>query len=75
MDWLLGWPLHSGSAALYKSLRIWERLATKIGIEAQNPFNAVRWSNPVTSLTASNFGMVIGSNPGRRVQLTLEINF
>jgi hypothetical protein len=75
MDWLRGWPLHSESAALYKTIRIWERLATKLGVEAQNPFNAVRWSNPVTTLTASNFGMVTGSNPGRRLQITAEINF
>jgi hypothetical protein len=75
MDWLRGWPLHAESASLYKTIRIWERLAAKIGMEAQNPFNAVRWGNPVTSLTASNFGMVTSSQPGRRLQLTAEIQF
>jgi Carboxypeptidase regulatory-like domain len=75
MDWLRGWPLHSESASIYKTIRLYERVAAKIGVESQNPFNAVRWGNPVTSFTASNFGQVTSSQPGRRVQITAEIQF
>jgi hypothetical protein len=75
MDWLRGWGVRSESASINKNLRIVERLTMKFGADFQNPFNLVRWANPVTSLTASNFGMVTGSNPGRRVQLNLSFEF
>ncbi|MFB3777625.1 MAG: TonB-dependent receptor domain-containing protein [Bryobacteraceae bacterium] len=75
LDWLRGWPLKAESASINKTFRIYERLSFKLGCDFQNPFNFVRWNNPVTNLTASNFGMVTGTAPGRRVQLNAEINF
>jgi hypothetical protein len=75
MDWLRGWGVRSESASVNKTIRMYERLVMKLGADFQNPFNLVRWTNPVTSLTASNFGMVTGSNPGRRVQLNLSFEF
>jgi hypothetical protein len=75
MDWLPGWGIHSESASVNKNIRVHEKLVVKLGGDFQNPFNLVRWTNPVTSLTASNFGMVTGSQPGRRVQLTCNIEF
>ena len=33
--------------------------------DATNPFNLVRWSNPTTSITSSNFGKVTGASGGR----------
>ena len=59
--------IHGLAAGLAASLRIGFG-----SVSAQNPFNAVRWNNPVTSLTAPSFGMVTGTAPGRRVQLYLE---
>jgi hypothetical protein len=75
MDWLRGWGVHSESASINKTIHLHERLRMKLGADFQNPFNLVRWTNPVTTLTASNFGMVTGSQPGRRLQLTLNIEF
>jgi hypothetical protein len=75
LDWMRGWPLKAESASINKTIRLYERLVVKLGCDFQNPFNFVRWSNPVTNLSASNFGMVTGSAPGRRVQLNAEINF
>jgi hypothetical protein len=75
LDWLRGWPVRSESASINKTIHLYERLAMRIGGDFQNPFNLVRWGNPVTTLTASNFGKVTSSNPGRRVQLTMNIEF
>jgi len=60
---------------LNKNFRLHERAAVKIGADFTNPFNFVRWTNPVTNLTAANFGKVTGSAPGRRTQINLEISF
>lgn len=45
------------------------------GAENTPARTGVRWGAPVTSLAASNFGMITSSGPGRRVQLSLEIQF
>jgi hypothetical protein len=75
MDWLRGWGVHNESASITKNLHLYERMTMKLSADFQNPFNLVRWSNPVTTLTASNFGMVTGSSAGRRVQLNMNIEF
>jgi len=75
LDWLRGFSTKSESANLSKSFKIRERFSTKFGADFTNPFNLVRWGNPVTSLTASNFGKVTTSASGRRVQLNLEVKF
>jgi len=43
--------------------------------DATNPFNFVRWSNPTTSITSSNFGKVTGASAGRVVQLNATVEF
>jgi hypothetical protein len=75
LDWLRGWPVHNESASLNKNFRLWEKAAMKLGVNLDNPFNAVRWGNPVTNVSASNFGAVTSSAPGRRIQLTAEMKF
>jgi hypothetical protein len=75
MDWLRGWGVHNESASINKNFHLYERMTMKLSADFQNPFNLVRWNNPVTTLSASNFGMVTGSAPGRRVQLNLNIEF
>ncbi len=75
LDWLRGFSSKSESANLSKSFKIRERFTTKFGADFTNPFNFVRWGNPVTSLTASNFGKVTTSASSRRVQLNLEVKF
>jgi len=75
LDWLRGFSVKNESASVNKSFRVRERAGVKIGADLTNPFNFVRWTNPVTNLTAANFGKVTGSAPGRRVQINLEIRF
>jgi hypothetical protein len=75
MDWLRGWPLASEAASVSKTISIRERASVKIGADFNNPFNLVRWGNPVTNVTAPNFGAVTSSGAGRQIQLTAEIKF
>jgi hypothetical protein len=75
LDWLRGPGFSTESASIRKMFRIYERINMKLAGEFQNPFNFVRWANPVTNLATSNFGMITSSSPGRRVQLNLEIQF
>ena len=75
LDWLRGFSVKSESASINKNFKIRERTNVKLGADLTNPFNFVRWNNPVTNLTAANFGKVTGSAPGRRTQINLEISF
>jgi hypothetical protein len=75
MDWLRGFPFATESASIKKSFPLYERVVMNLSGDFQNPFNFVRWGNPVTNLSASNFGMVTTSSPGRRVQITAEVRF
>jgi hypothetical protein len=64
LDWLRGWPLHNESASLNKNFRLYERVGMRLGVNLDNPFNAVRWGAPVTNVNASNFGAVTSTAPG-----------
>jgi hypothetical protein len=75
LDWLRGPAVASEQAALNKSFRIRERMSARISGEFTNPFNFVRFSNPVTTVTASNFGKITASAAGRRGQLKVDIQF
>lgn len=75
LDWLRGWPLSSEAASVNKTIRIHERASVRIGADFNNPFNFVRWNNPVTNVNASNFGMVASVNPGRQTQLSVQVLF
>ena len=37
-----------------------------------NAFNQVNFNNPVTNISASNFGRITGAGPGRIVQLAFK---
>lgn len=75
LDWLRGWRLSSEAASINKTFRFHDRGSLKLGADFNNPFNFVRWSNPITNVNASNFGMVSAVNPGRQVQLSVQVLF
>ena len=76
LSWLSGPGTSSEAGSINKRFNIFrERASMKIGADFMNPFNFVRWGNPVTSLTASNFGAITTSQPGRRIQLNVQIRF
>jgi hypothetical protein len=75
LDWVRGFSGKSESLSLAKRIPIKERLKAVVRADATNPFNFVRWSNPTTSITSSNFGKVTGAAGGRAIQLNATVEF
>lgn len=75
LDWVRGFTGKSESLSLAKRFFFGEKVRGMLRADAQNPFNFVRWSNPNTSITSSNFGKVTGAAGGRTIQLGASIEF
>jgi hypothetical protein len=75
LAWVRGPLVQSESLSLQKSFTIVERLRTVLRADATNPFNFVRFSNPNTSITDANYGVISNSSAGRVLQLSLSVNF
>lgn len=75
LDWVRGFTGKSESISLSKRTPITERFRAVLRADAQNPFNFVRWNNPNTNITSSNFGMVTSAQSGRTIQLGASIEF
>jgi hypothetical protein len=75
LDWLRGFSGKSESLSLAKRITFIEKVRTILRADVQNPFNFVRWSNPITTITSSNFGKVTGAAGGRTVQLNATVEF
>jgi len=75
LDWARGPEQASESIAMSKRIAITEKVNATLRGEAQNPFNLVRWGDPVTSLTDANFGKITSAQTGRVIQLHLEVQF
>lgn len=75
LDWLRGFTSKSESISIAKRIPITERIRGVIRADSSNPFNFVRWSNPNTNITSSNFGKVTGAAGGRTIQLNATVEF
>ncbi len=75
LDWVRGFTGKSESLSLAKRIPINERFRAVLRADAQNPFNFVRWGNPNTNITSSNFGRVTSASGGRTIQLGASIEF
>ncbi len=75
LAWVRGPLIESESLSLQKRFNIVERLRTVLRADVTNPFNFVRFSNPNTSITDANYGVISGASAGRVVQLSLSVNF
>jgi Carboxypeptidase regulatory-like domain/TonB dependent receptor-like, beta-barrel len=75
LDWVRGWTNKSEAVSFGKRTKITERVGTLFRMDMENPFNFVRWSNPITNRSDSNFGRVTSMEPGRQIQLSLAIEF
>jgi hypothetical protein len=75
-SWLRGFWGKSESLTAGRNFRIRERVAFEFSMDATNPFNFHRWSNPGTNLGQPNtFGKVTGAGPGRLVQFNGSLKF
>jgi hypothetical protein len=75
LDWARGFTGKSESLSLAKRIPIKESVKAVVRADATNPFNFVRWSNPNTNITSSNFGKVTGASGGRTIQLNATVEF
>ena len=75
LNWARGPRTASEALSLQKSIAISERVQTVLRVEATNPFNIVRWTNPNTNISDANFGAITSAQPGRIVQLSLLLRF
>jgi hypothetical protein len=69
------WNLNE-NVTLGRTFRFTERINFQLRGEAFNVFNRVRWGNPNTTVTATQFGRVTtqGNDP-RKMQIGMKLNF
>ena len=58
-----------------KSTKLTERVTFELTADMNNPFNFVRWNDPATNISSSNFGTVTGAQASRAVQINGSIKF
>jgi hypothetical protein len=75
LDWVRGFTQKSEAISVAKRIPITERVRAVLRMDAQNPFNFVRWNNPNTDITSANFGRVTGAAAGRALQLNATVQF
>jgi hypothetical protein len=61
--------------AIFRDFRIHEQITLQARAEALNAFNLVNLNNPVTTLSASNFGTITGAGTMREIQIGLRLTF
>ena len=52
-----------------------DRLHAQFRMDVNNPFNAVRWGDPNTSITSASYGAVTSVADPRKIQLSLAVKF
>ena len=75
LDYARGPTQKNESMSVGKRSYITEKVSVMGRLESQNPFNFHRWGDPVTNLSDANFGRILGTMPGRTVQLYLGLEF
>jgi hypothetical protein len=75
LDWARSWTGKSETVSLRRSFRIYERAHLVARMDMDNPFNFVRWGNPITDLSSANFGMVSSTTNARLIQINMSFEF
>ena len=74
-SWVRGFWYKEEDLTIGRIFSIREKVKFDFSIDAFNPFNFVRWSNPSTSLTSSAFGTVTAAAAGRTLQVNGTLRF
>jgi hypothetical protein len=61
--------------AIFRDIRMGERFTLQARGEATNTFNFVNLNNPVTTMSAANFGTITGAGTMRQIQIGLRLTF
>jgi len=75
LDSVRGWTQKAESISLGKSIPINDKFRAQFRVDINNPMNAVRWSDPNTSITSASYGQVTSAADGRKIQLYLAVQF
>jgi hypothetical protein len=75
LNWVRGPGVASEALSIERKISLTERFDTTLRMDAINPFNFVRWTNPNTNITDANFGSINAARPGRVVQISLKVSF
>jgi hypothetical protein len=75
LDWVRGFWQKAETVSIGKSFPIKDRLHAQFRMDVNNPFNAVRWGDPNTSITSANYGAVTSAADPRKIQLSLAVKF
>ena len=75
LSWVRGFWNKQEALTIGRAFKIQERLTLDLSMDAQNPFNFVRWNNPNTNLLSPAFGSVTGTDIGRTMQANAAIRF
>jgi hypothetical protein len=80
LSWVRGFWNKQEALTLGRTFKFKERWAFDVSADAQNPFNLVRFSDPVGATVGLNrlsaaFGAITASQPGRTVQINAAIKF
>src|SRR5918999_6094137 len=60
------WNVNLG---LFRRIRLTDRYAAEIRIEAFNAFNRVNWSQPNTNISSGTYGLITSAGAARQIQL------
>jgi len=75
-SWVRGFTSKSESLTIGRVFAIYERMKLDLSIDATNPFNFVRWSNPALNLASpATFGVVTAAASGRTVQINGKLSW
>jgi hypothetical protein len=75
-SWVRGFTAKSESLTLGRIFCFKERLTFDLSVDATNPFNFVRWTNPATNLASpTTFGVVTAAAAGRTLQINGKLSF
>jgi hypothetical protein len=75
LSWVRGFWGKQEALTAGRTFKMTERWAFDFSVDAQNPFNFVRWNNPNTTRLSPAFGTVNGAAPGRTLQVNAAIKF
>jgi len=75
LSWVRGFWGKQEALTIGRTFRVMEKMSFDFSVDAQNPFNFVRWNNPNTTLASPAFGMVTSSQPGRTLQVNGKLQF
>jgi hypothetical protein len=75
LNWVRGPMIASDALSLQKTIFFTDRIQTVLRVDATNPFNIVRWTNPNTNINDANFGAITSTQPGRVVQFSVLLRF